>query len=751
MRMPARLGLALLVLPGSYAAGANPVQRLEDRPTLVTPARPPTRVELDRSEALKLYAEALLRERNDQLLEATRLLEQARDLNSEGAYLHRALIPLYLALCRNDDAIAACRKVVDLDPADYRTWYLLARRLKDEGRVAEALVALERAASCAGMKEHPDLLVQLRYDQGILFEEKQEYARAEAAFREAARMLEHPEALAEAGAIDPLQVQAETAKSYEAIGRVCTEAKRYDEAVQAYRKACRLDPERAGRLNYLLAKVCVAQGNARAALEALNGYLLTQPQGTDAYELKITLLKQVGRAAEVLPALEEHARRDAHHIALHGLLAREYAEAGHVEEAETLYKKLTAETPAPEIYHGLFDLYRKNGRLLEALDLLNAAVKSARDTDGRPGNAVAAAEARAMLTVLREDGELAKLLVIQAFPSVRAGRNLDFQTCMFLAVLAGQTHQLPEAEQFYRDCLKGPFADPRIEATVYDGLLRVLHEQRKFRDMEEVCRTGLKRPGATSQLLLHNELAVALAQQDKADEAIREADEVVRLMPAENTLSARLGRVRILSLVGRHERAAAECLDLLKGPVRPDDELNIRYTLSAVYSEGRAYGKAEDQLRRILKDHPEEAQAHNDLGYIMADQGEDLAEAERLIRRALELDRQAKRSGKTVPTEGTNDNAAYLDSLGWVLFRRGQTDEARTWLEKAVGLEEGASDPVVWDHLGDVCYRLEETPRALACWQKAVDLYDKERRRRPDDRYLEVKRKLQLLGPAAPR
>ena len=82
---------------------------------------------------------------------------------------------------------------------------------------------------------------------------------------------------------------------------------------------------------------------------------------------------------------------------------------------------------------------------------------------------------------------------------------------------------------------------------------------------------------------------------------------------------------------------------------------------------------------------PNAPQALNFLGYLLADHQQDLPEAEKLIRRAVAQD---------------PDNGAYLDSMGWVLFRLGNLTEARAHLERALTLM--GDDPVVHEHLGDV-------------------------------------------------
>jgi Tfp pilus assembly protein PilF len=86
-----------------------------------------------------------------------------------------------------------------------------------------------------------------------------------------------------------------------------------------------------------------------------------------------------------------------------------------------------------------------------------------------------------------------------------------------------------------------------------------------------------------------------------------------------------------------------------------------------------------------------------------------------------------------------------LDSLGWLLFRRGRFAEAKEMIERAAGMPSAAAIPEVWDHLGVVCARMDKPAEAAAAWERALDLSRTEKRTINDPRGAEIERKLKRL------
>jgi len=128
------------------------------------------------------------------------------------------------------------------------------------------------------------------------------------------------------------------------------------------------------------------------------------------------------------------------------------------------------------------------------------------------------------------------------------------------------------------------------------------------------------------------------------------------------------------------------------------------FLLSAILVEKGDLAAGMKILESVYEFDPTDPSVNNDLGYLYADQNIKLEQAEKMIRLAL----------KAEP-----ENHAYLDSLGWVLFRRDKLDEALDYLLKAVeGSEEG--DSTLWDHLGDVYQKMGNAEKATESWETAL-------------------------------
>lgn len=116
--------------------------------------------------------------------------------------------------------------------------------------------------------------------------------------------------------------------------------------------------------------------------------------------------------------------------------------------------------------------------------------------------------------------------------------------------------------------------------------------------------------------------------------------------------------------------------------------------------------QAEKHFQKSLELSPDFPDAMNYLGYMWADRGIKLDRARALIERAVELE---------------PNNAAFLDSFGWVLFKLNQPKEALTYILRAIEKNE-EPDATLYDHLGDVYSALHEDQRAHEAWRKSLGI-----------------------------
>ena len=107
---------------------------------------------------------------------------------------------------------------------------------------------------------------------------------------------------------------------------------------------------------------------------------------------------------------------------------------------------------------------------------------------------------------------------------------------------------------------------------------------------------------------------------------------------------------------------------------------------------------------------------------------------------ALKLDKARELIEKAVKAEPKN--AAYLDSMAWVLFKLNQPAEALPYALKAAELSE-QPDATVYDHIGDIYAALKQPEKAREAWRKSLALEPNEEIRKKLER---ERRQMSLEG-----
>ncbi len=132
--------------------------------------------------------------------------------------------------------------------------------------------------------------------------------------------------------------------------------------------------------------------------------------------------------------------------------------------------------------------------------------------------------------------------------------------------------------------------------------------------------------------------------------------------------------------------------------------VRLLFALGSALEQNNRVDSAIVVFEQLRSKAPDDAKALNYLGYMLADRGERLDYARELIEKAVAAE---------------PENAAFLDSYGWVLYRLGEFENALGHLKQAATLD---NDPVIFDHLGDAYEAVGQIQQAREWWQKALQV-----------------------------
>lgn len=193
--------------------------------------------------------------------------------------------------------------------------------------------------------------------------------------------------------------------------------------------------------------------------------------------------------------------------------------------------------------------------------------------------------------------------------------------------------------------------------------------------------------------------AAVLAKLGRIDDARAQLQQMrIQFPPLGPRL--RSAEAEMLLEAGKTNEALATYTDALRDA--PDDA-DFLYGRSLVYEKLNRQKESEADLRAILAKNPDDARALNALGYLLVVNSPDrLKEAQKLIGKAMQIE---------------PEDAAIIDSMGWVSYKLGQKEDARDLLKKAY---ERNQDPEIAAHLGEVLWVLGQRDEARAVWQRAL-------------------------------
>ena len=385
-----------------------------------------------------------------------------------------------------------------------------------------------------------------------------------------------------------------------------------------------------------------------------------------------------GHTAEALaglqPALDEQRFRGV--MALHAALIADLG--GLKPDAERLYRVAQAEYGGLNIRLGqiLASWQARQGNLDEAQ-------RTVRDMVGVNGDMALSR------TALERD---------VADPAVRNAADGIAETYLAMAATLRQQNANDSAQVLLRLAL-----ELRSDFTAARLLLADIQEagKRTQAAIDTLASVSPSDPLAAVVALRRANLLDSMGQAEEASKTLEALAQRYpdRPEPLEQIANSLRLRSKFREAVAAYDRAVAR----IGTPTRANWPLF--YERGVALERAGEWPKAEADFEYALQLAPDQPNVLNYLGYAWVEQGHNVDRARHMIERAVE--------------QRPNDGA-FIDSLGWVLLRQGDTAGALKNLERAVELQ--PEDPTINAHFGDVLNAVGRRREAEFQWRRALNL-----------------------------
>jgi tetratricopeptide (TPR) repeat protein len=500
-------------------------------------------------------------------------------------------------------------------------------------------------------------------------------------------------------------------------------------AIEQYKEIYRLDPSDSESALWL-ARLYRLRNEHDQAEQVLRSVLKDEPENEAAVEQLTQLLLDEGKSADAVALLETLNSRTPSATLL-DLLGDAYTQTKNLPKAEEAYRK-AVELDSSELSHlrGLgqtllsedkysealavyqkladlmpddSDIYLRIGQIYRELHQLDKAEDSLLKARQYAPGSPEVMYNEAMLYQAQGRYDDAIRVLSDAVAGVKGQSAVLPSRRRSLAILYQELGQLYKERQNYSAAIftfselshLGDEEDRRARLLIMDTY-------RSQKDLGKALQAGkealAKYPTDPN---VRSSQALLLAENGQTDEGVK----LIRaqMTKAAEDRDAYVSIAQVYELGKRYKEAeeAAHTAEVLPG--QPRDNVNVWTVLGSIYEHQKFFDRAEEQFKKVLAVDDKNSYVLNYYGYMLADLGLRLDEAESLVKRAL----------KEEPFNG-----GYIDSLGWVYYKQNRLQEAEAKLREA--LQRDAHDPTILSHLGDVYAKQGRTELAAAQWEKSL-------------------------------
>ena len=490
-----------------------------------------------------------------------------------------------------------------------------------------------------------------------------------------------------------------------------------DKALAAYRKVLDVDPGQAN-LASRVAALLTRQDDFPEAIDVLKDAIKANPNAPGPLlQLAFIYTKYLRRTDQAIDYVNRAIALDPHNIDAYERLCEIALGAGDEKKAlQSLDRATEIKSDDPAFWARLGKLYASivfqpdRPPKPEEVARVNDIFKKAADRAGDDAAALkVVADYYASTQQIKEAIPLYLRLLelepddINAREKLATGFVLTNQREKAVEMLEAIIKEHPEKYQPY-DLLAG----------LLDDAARALEREKKGDQAKAMFAKAaanyeqslIVNPGRASPYLHLAELLLGPLKQN--ERAVKVLSEARQHFPQTPEIVYYLG---IAQREAKHFQEAVATFEeaLHEAEAEGAEIANARFYFDygAAAEQAGLHDKAADLFRKsIAVDPANAADAYNYLAYMWAEHDTHLDEAEQMIKLALQAD---------------PNNGAYIDTLGWLEFRQGKFDQALSDLLRAAQ-KLTREDPVVLEHVGDACAKLNKAAQALDAWQRALNL-----------------------------
>jgi len=499
----------------------------------------------------------------------------------------------------------------------------------------------------------------------------------------------------------PLEKKADAQAAY-MEGLLLEQDGDYESALAAYSRSLQLDPGGNPRLAVRVAHDYAKRGDVANGIDVLKDLALARPDEPLAYlNLAYFYLNQLKKPDLALKYAQKAVEVDPKNFSGYQLLFEVYVALKQKKDADsTLVRAQKLQSNDPNFWLNLAELTIQlytDGDLpfpAQRVPAVDQLLKKAAGYAENDGNVYAK---------IGDDYVLIDQ-VANAIPFYLRTLELNKDNADVRLKLAQSFLKTGQRDQAIHSLEEMVKANP-MKFEIYEFLARLYEEAgNKERALANYEQALLIAPNQPELYLGAAQTQLSLKQFDRAVATLEEARRRFAIPQITYSLAIALASAK------RYSDALPVFEAALQEAQSREEELldgSFYFNYGATAEQAGLVDKAATLLKRSIDLDPSKAaQAYNYLGFMWVDRNMNLDEAGLMIKKALDID---------------PENGAYLDSLGWYYYRKGDFARALTELLHAADLI-NPPDPLVYEHIGDTYKSLGNTAMALTYWQKGLTL-----------------------------